>query len=71
MQGPQVLGEDMVGGDGVLGAAGVVVGADLRRLDDAVCAAYAAAAGGEWRADMPEDAILANLLALDLVRAAG
>jgi len=40
-----------------------------RRLDEAVCAAYQAARGGEWSADMPEEKILEQLLALNLADA--
>lgn len=39
-----------------------------RKLDEAVCAAYAATAGGEWSPGMPEAQILEQLLALNLQR---
>jgi hypothetical protein len=40
-----------------------------RRLDEAVCAAYRAARGGDWTADMPAEKIREQLLALNLADA--
>jgi hypothetical protein len=40
-----------------------------RRLDEAVCAAYRAARGGDWSADLPEERLLEQLLALNLADA--
>jgi methylase of polypeptide subunit release factors len=37
-----------------------------RHLDEAVCAAYRAARGGDWSADLPAEKILEQLLALNL-----
>ncbi len=43
-----------------------------RKLDEAVCAAYAATtADGAWRPDMEDEEILEKLLALNLQRAKG
>jgi hypothetical protein len=41
-----------------------------RHLDEAVCAAYRAARGGDWSADLPAERILERLLALNLADAA-
>jgi hypothetical protein len=41
-----------------------------RRLDEAVCAAYRAARGGDWTVGMPAESILEQLLALNLADAA-
>jgi hypothetical protein len=41
-----------------------------RRLDEAVCAAYRAARGGDWSTDLSADQLLDQLLALSLADAA-